>query len=69
MITVQDVAGNFLASTGVLAATQTLGANASYRIDGGPLRYSTSNAIIDAVPSVTLSVSGTQVHNIANGLR
>ena len=55
----EDVTGNFLAAMGVLAATQTLGGNASYRIDGGALQYSTSNDVSDAVTGVTLTFRDT----------
>ena len=54
-IALEDTTGNFLAATGVLAATQTLGANATYKIDGGANQYSTSNSVSDAVAGVTLS--------------
>ena len=50
-----DTGGNFLAAMGMLAATQTLGANASYRIDGGALQYSTSSTVSNAVTGVTLT--------------
>ena len=58
-ISLADTAGNFLAAMGVLAATQSLGANASYRIDGGALQYSTRNDVSDAVPGVTLTFEDT----------
>lgn len=56
-VTFEDVTGNFLAATGLLSATQTLGQNAAYSIDGGPTRYATSNTITDAVDGVTLTAS------------
>ncbi len=37
--------GNFLAKTGILAATQTMGQNAAFSIDGGPTQYSDSNTV------------------------
>ncbi|MGH2631900.1 MAG: flagellar filament capping protein FliD [Tepidiformaceae bacterium] len=37
--------GNFLATTGLLASSQTLGQNAQYSINGGPAQYSATNAI------------------------
>jgi flagellar hook-associated protein 2 len=55
-ISLSDDSGNFLAATNVLGAGQTLGANASYRIDGGALQYSTSNTVTDAVAGVTLTL-------------
>lgn len=58
-ITVADVAGNFLAATGVLAATPTLGSNASYKINGGATQYSASNTVGDAVTGVSLNLVGT----------
>jgi len=58
-IALADVSGNFLAATGVQAATQTLGTNASYRVDGGALQYSTSNTVTSAVPGVSLQLRDT----------
>ncbi len=62
-----DVTGNFLAATGLLGATQTLGQNAVFTIDtvnnGQPLT-SSSNTVTGYVPGVTLelkSVSATPV--------
>jgi flagellar hook-associated protein 2 len=57
VIQMEDVAGNLLAATGLLAATQSLGENASYSINGGATRYSTSNVITDAVPGVTITMN------------
>ena len=37
--------GNFLARTGLLAATQALGQNAQYSINNGPAQYATSNTV------------------------
>lgn len=56
-IALEDVTGNFLAATNLLATTQSLGANASYSINGGAPRYSTSNTITDAVPGVTITMN------------
>ncbi|GMU41531.1 MAG: hypothetical protein AMXMBFR23_23970 [Chloroflexota bacterium] len=58
-VTFEDVDGNFLAATGLSAATQTMGENAAYSLDGGPTRYATSNTIADAVDGVTLTVTST----------
>ena len=55
-IQLADTSGNFLAATRVLAATQTLGTNASYRIDGGAVQYATTNTVTDAVAGVTLTL-------------
>ncbi len=55
-ITLTDVSGNFLAATGMLAATQTVGLNAAYKIDGGATQYSSSNIVSDALPGVTLTL-------------
>ena len=55
-IALADVTGNFLVATGVLSATQTLGHNASYKINNGPTQYSTSNTIANAVPGMTLTL-------------
>src|SRR5690606_39225724 len=52
------------AATGVVGATQTLGQNASYRIDGGALRYSTSNTVTDAVDGVTLTLHDTTTADV-----
>jgi flagellar hook-associated protein 2 len=57
-IAVADVAGNFLAATGVLAATPTLGANASYKINGGDTQYASTNTVSNAVTGVSLSLVG-----------
>lgn len=56
---VEDVAGNFLAAMGVSGATQTVGVNAAYSIDGGPTRYSTANVIEDALTGVAITVRDT----------
>lgn len=37
--------GDFLAKTGLLSATQTLGTNAEYSINGGATQYATSNTV------------------------
>ncbi|MQA00604.1 MAG: flagellar filament capping protein FliD [Dehalococcoidia bacterium] len=58
-ISLEDVDGNFLVAVGLSGAAQTLGENASYRVDGGALRYSTSNTVADAVPGVTLTLKET----------
>lgn len=58
-IQLADVAGDFLAQAGLLAATQTIGANAQYQIDGGTVRYSNSNVVTDAVAGVTLTFNDT----------
>ncbi|MCC7364559.1 MAG: flagellar filament capping protein FliD [Dehalococcoidia bacterium] len=44
--------GDFLSKTGLLAASQSLGSNAAYSIDGGATQYASSN---------TVSVNGTSV--------
>ncbi|MGE3855632.1 MAG: flagellar filament capping protein FliD [Dehalococcoidia bacterium] len=56
-IQLEDVTGNFLAATELLSATQSLGVNASYSVNGGPTRYSTSNVITDVVPGVTITMN------------
>lgn len=56
-VSMSDDTGNFLAVTSVIGATQTLGANASYKIDGGPTQYSTTNVIANAVPGVTVTLN------------
>ncbi len=53
-ISLVDVSGNFLAATGLLSATQTLGQNAAYKIDGGPTQYASSNTITTAITGVSL---------------
>jgi len=57
-IQLDDIAGDFLAQMGLLAATQELGDNAQYQIDGGAIQYSNSNTVTSAVPGVTLTLSG-----------
>ena len=64
-IQLDDVSGDFLAQTGLLAATQTIGANAEYQIDGGPVRYSNSNVVSDAVAGVTLTFSDTTTNSVS----
>lgn len=56
---IEDVTGNFLAAMGVAGATQTVGVNAAYSIDGGPTRYSATNVIDDAVSGVSITVRDT----------
>lgn len=56
---IQDVTGNFLAAMGVTGATQTVGVNAAYSINGGPTRYSATNVIDDAVSGVSITVRDT----------
>lgn len=58
-VTLADVSGNFLAATGVLAATPTLGQNASYKVNGGTTQYASTNTVTDAVAGVTLSLVDT----------
>ncbi len=48
--------GNFLAKTGLLAATQAVGANAEYSIAGGATQYSSSNTVT-AAPGVTVTLN------------
>ena len=62
-ITLTDDSGNFLAATGVLAATPTLGQNASYKINGGDTQYASSNTVTDAVSGITLSLTDTEGSN------
>jgi flagellar hook-associated protein 2 len=64
-IQLDDVSGDFLAQTGLLAATQTIGANAEFQIDGGPVRYSNSNVISDAVAGVTLTFNDTTTQSVS----
>ena len=54
--------GNFLAATGILTASQTLGQNAIYSIDsvnGGQSLTSATNTITGIVPGVTLELKTT----------
>lgn len=62
-VALADVTGNFLTATAVLAATQTAGASAHYKIDGVD-RYATSNTVTDAVPGVTLTLQDTTTASI-----
>lgn len=57
-VALADVTGNFLAATALLAATPVLGANASYKINGGATQYSATNTVSDTVPGVTISLLG-----------
>ncbi|MBT5773740.1 MAG: flagellar filament capping protein FliD [Dehalococcoidia bacterium] len=57
-IQLNDVAGDFLAQVGLLAAVQETGANAEYQIDGGAVQYSNSNTVTSAVVGVTLTLTG-----------
>ncbi|MBI2765841.1 MAG: flagellar filament capping protein FliD [Chloroflexi bacterium] len=60
--------GNFLAKTGLLAATQTLGSTAQYSVDGGATQYADSNTVtvngtslsFTAVTSTPVTVNVTQ---------
>lgn len=63
-IQLSDVSGDFLAQTGLLAATQTIGVNAQYQVDGGAIRYSNSNVISDAVGGVTLTFTDTTASSV-----
>ncbi|MEX2372943.1 MAG: flagellar filament capping protein FliD, partial [Dehalococcoidia bacterium] len=58
-IAFEDVEGNLMSALGVLGASQTMGQNAAYSVDGGPVQYSTSNTISDAIDGVTLTVNDT----------
>lgn len=55
-ISLTDVTGNFLAASGLLAGTETLGTNAEYSINGGSTQYANSNTVTDAVAGVTLTL-------------
>lgn len=57
-ITLADTSSNFLAASGVLGGSQTIGSSASYKIDGGAVRYSASNVITDAVPGLSITATG-----------
>lgn len=58
--TIRFTAGtsNFLNVTGLTTATQTAGADAQYRIDGGDLITVNSNTVEDAIAGVTLTFRG-----------
>lgn len=53
-----DTGGDFLAQVGLLGATQTVGQNAEYSIDGGPTQYAASNTV-SPLPGVTLTLTAT----------
>ncbi len=57
-ITLADdgLGGDFLAKTGLLSASQALGQNAQYSIDGGPAQYATTNSV-SAGNGVTLTLT------------
>lgn len=50
-----DGAGDLLAKLGITTGTLTLGENAEYRIDGGPVQYSATNSVA-VLPGVTLEL-------------
>ncbi|MCC6387488.1 MAG: flagellar filament capping protein FliD [Dehalococcoidia bacterium] len=52
-------AGDFLAKSGLLAATQTMGTNAQYSIDGGATQYSDSNTVTVNGSMLTLTATTT----------
>ena len=58
-ISLESVTGNFLLATGLFGAAQTLGSNASYKINGGALQYASSNTVSDAVTGLTLTLRAT----------
>jgi flagellar hook-associated protein 2 len=61
-ISMTDTTGNFLAATGLIGATQTIGVNASLSIDtinGGRAVSSSSNTITSLLPGVTLNLRST----------
>ncbi|MEZ4502236.1 MAG: flagellar filament capping protein FliD [Dehalococcoidia bacterium] len=58
-ISLADTSGNFLAAMNVLAAPQTLGSNAEYRINGGATQYATTNDVANALPGVSLTLKQT----------
>jgi flagellar hook-associated protein 2 len=58
-ISLQDASGNLLDALGLASASQTLGQNAAYSVNGGPTQYSTSNVIANTPQGVTLSLKGT----------
>ncbi len=65
-IGLQDTAGNFLAATGVLSATQTLGQNAVFTVDtvdGGNDITRAGNTITDVIPGVTLTLEQADAAN------
>ena len=47
--------GDLLAKLGLIAATQTLGDNAEYKINGGAIQYSATNTVANAGATLTLS--------------
>ena len=65
-IKLSDTTGNFLAATGVLAGTQTVGTNAVYTIDtvaGGADQTSASNIVSGVIPGVTLELKQADTTN------
>lgn len=55
LISLEDVTGNFLTSTKLSVGNETVGANASYLLNGQQT-YSTSNTVTDAMPGVTINL-------------
>jgi flagellar hook-associated protein 2 len=70
-ITLQDVTGNFLASTGLTTSTLSHGQNLLYTVDGGDQLVSQSNTITASSSdiaglSVTASTTGTATVSVAS---
>jgi flagellar hook-associated protein 2 len=63
-ISVQNVTGNFLTTTGLAAATLVHGKNLLYTVNGGPQLSSQSNSI----PNGNFGISGLSVTALAKGL-
>jgi len=57
-INFQGGTSNFLSVTNLVAATQTAGIDAQYRIDGGAIQTSNSNEVTTAISGVALSLRG-----------
>ncbi len=56
VISLADTTGTFLQAMKATAATQTVGVNAAYAINGGATQYSTSNTVTDAVAGATITL-------------
>lgn len=67
-IALQDVSGNFLAATGLLATnSQTLGQNAQFSINGGTTQSGTSNTVANVIAGVTFQLLATGQSTVTVG--
>lgn len=58
-ISLSDTGGNFLSEAGLLGSPQNIGAQSSVTVNGGSPTFSNSNTVTNAIPGVTLNLTGT----------